>query len=109
MPPEWAALTVEKQLADGDSTLSFFHHALEIRRSRSEFAGEGIDWLDIAPDALAFARHGGGLRCVLNAGKRPLPLPDGEVLLASAPTVDGKLPADAAAWLASTPISTHNP
>ena len=94
MPPEWAALTVEKQLADADSTLSFFQHALEIRRSRAEFAGEGIDWLDIAPDALAFARDGGGLRCVLNTGKRPLPLPDGEVLLASAPTVDGKLPAE---------------
>ena len=75
MPPEWAALTVEKQLADADSTLSFFQHALEIRRSRAEFAGEGIDWLDIAPDALAFARHGGGLRCVLNTGNRPLPLP----------------------------------
>jgi alpha-glucosidase len=51
---------------------------------------------------LAFARHGGGLRCVLNIGKRPLPLPDGEVLLASAPTVDGKLPPNAAAWLASS-------
>ena len=108
MPPEWAALTVQKQLADADSTLSFFHHALEIRRSRAEFAGEGIDWLDIAPDALAFARDGGGLRCVLNTGKRPLPLPDGEVLLASAPTVDGKLPANAAVWLGSTPISIHN-
>jgi alpha-glucosidase len=108
MPPEWAALTVEKQLADADSTLSFFRHAIEIRHSRAEFAGEGIDWLDIAPDALAFARHGAGLRCVLNTGKRPLPLPDGEVLLASAPTVDGKLPANAAAWLASTPTSTHN-
>jgi alpha-glucosidase len=102
MPPDWAALTVEKQLADADSTLSFFQHALEIRRSRSEFAGEGIDWLDIAPDALAFVRHGGGLRCVLNTGKRPLPLPSGEVLLASAPTIDGMLPANAAAWLASS-------
>jgi alpha-glucosidase len=109
MPPEWAALTVEKQLADADSTLSFFQNALEIRRSRAEFAGEGIDWLDIAPDALAFARDSGGLRCVLNTGKRPLPLPDGEVLLASAPTVDGKLPPNAAAWLASTPISIPNP
>jgi alpha-glucosidase len=106
MPPEWAALTVQKQLADADSTLSFFQHALEIRRSRPEFAGDGIDWLDLAPDALAFARHGGGLRCVLNTGKRPLPLPDGEVLLASAPTVDGKLPPNAAAWLAS-PSDPH--
>ena len=78
IPPEWESLTVEKQLLDADSTLSFFQHALEIRRSRVEFSGEGIEWLDSAPDALAFARGDGGLRCVLNAGKRPLPLPDGE-------------------------------
>jgi alpha-glucosidase len=86
--------------------LSFFRHALEIRRSRAEFAGEGIDWLDIGPDALAFTRDGGGLRCVLNTGKRPLPLPDGEVLLASAPTVDGTLPANAAAWLLDANLYT---
>jgi alpha-glucosidase len=99
MPPEWESLTVERQLLNADSTLSFFQRAIEIRSSHVEFAGEDIDWLDIAPDALAFARHGGGLRCVLNTGKRPLPLPDGEVLLASAPTDDGTLPANAAVWL----------
>jgi alpha-glucosidase len=99
MPQEWATLTVEKQLNDADSTLSFFRHALDVRRTRVEFAGDRIDWLDARHEALVFARHDGGLRCVLNAGKRPLPLPDGEVLLASAPTVGGKLPPNAAAWL----------
>jgi len=69
--------------------------------------GNGVD--RAGDGGHSFARHGGGLRCVLNTGKRPLSLPDGEVLLASAPTVDGKLPANAAAWLASTPISAHNP
>ena len=29
----------------------------------------------------------------------PIPLPPGELLMASAPLVDGQLPADAAAWL----------
>jgi alpha-glucosidase len=29
-------------------------------------------------------------------------LPDGELILASAPLVDGQLPADAAAWLVGT-------
>jgi alpha-glucosidase len=90
---------VEKQLLNADSTLSFFQRALELRHSRLEFTGDGIDWLDVGTDALAFTRTGGGLRCVLNTGTRPLPLPDGEVLLSSAPTVDGKLPANAAVWL----------
>lgn len=40
-----------------------------------------------------------GLVCALNAGKRPLRLPDGDVLLASTPVSDGHLPPNAAAWL----------
>jgi alpha-glucosidase len=39
------------------------------------------------------------LRCLLNAGKQLIPLPDGEPILTSAPLVDGKLPPNAAAWL----------
>ena len=35
LPPEWAALTVEKQLDDPDSTLSFFRRAIELRHSRT--------------------------------------------------------------------------
>ena len=37
--------------------------------------------------------------CALNAGEQPIALPAGEVLLASAELVDGKLPPNAAAWL----------
>jgi alpha-glucosidase len=99
MPQEWTALTVEKQLGEPDSTLSFFQRAIEIRHKRAEFANAQFEWLDARPDALVFARHDGGLRCVLNAGTTPLPLPDGEVLLASAPVVDGELPPNTAAWL----------
>jgi alpha-glucosidase len=98
IPPAWESLTVEKQLLNADSTLSFFQHALELRRSRAEFAGERIEWLEAPQGALAFARDD-GLCCVLNAGKRPVPLPDGEPILTSAPLVDGELPGNAAAWL----------
>src|SRR6478736_9744372 len=44
MPADWATLTVEKQRADPDSTLSFFQRVLELRRERAEFDGYGIDW-----------------------------------------------------------------
>ncbi|WP_428341424.1 glycoside hydrolase family 13 protein [Mycobacterium sp.] len=101
IPPEWESLTVERQLLRPDSTLSFFQRALEIRRSHGEFTGDGIEWLEAPGDILAFARGDGGLRCVLNAGKEPIPLPDGEPILTSAPLVDGELPANAAAWLVS--------
>ncbi|OBF61936.1 alpha-amylase [Mycobacterium sp. 852002-50816_SCH5313054-b] len=99
MPADWAALTVEKQRDDPDSTLSFFRRALEIRRERAEFTGDGLDWQAATRDALIFRRRGGGLLCALNAGRRAMALPPGELILASAPLVDGKLPPDAAAWL----------
>ena len=99
MPADWAALTVEEQSADPGSTLSLFRRALELRRQRREFDGGEIDWQTAPPDALIFRRRGGGLVCALNAGSHPMALPEGELILASAPLEGGKLPPDAAAWL----------
>jgi alpha-glucosidase len=98
IPPEWAALTVRKQLDASDSTLSFFRRAIELRRDRKEFGGTTIEWLDSPRDGLVF-RLPGGLVCALNAGRGAMALPDGEVLLASGALVDGKLPPNTAAWL----------
>ena len=98
LPKEWSALTVEKQLADPESTLSFYREALRLRGARSEFDGTAIEWLDSPDDTLVY-RVDGGLVCALNAGDKPIALPAGEVLLASAELVDGKLPPNAAAWL----------
>ncbi|ORB71542.1 alpha-amylase [Mycobacterium shinjukuense] len=100
MPADWAGLTVEKQRADGGSTLSFFRRALQLRSGRAEFDGDDIEWLT-APRTAVIFRRPGGLVCALNAGKRPLALPDGELILASTASVDGQLPPDSAAWLAT--------
>ena len=99
MPADWATLTVEKQQADADSTLSFFRRALKLRREHAEFNSTDLDWLTAPRGALIFRRRGGGLVCALNAGKRPMALPDGDLILASAGLVDGELPSDGAAWL----------
>jgi alpha-glucosidase len=99
MPAGWAALTVAKQQSDDGSTLSFFRRALELRRERPEFDGSDLDWQTAPRDALAFRRRGGGLVCALNAGRRPMVLPLGELILASSPLAGGKLPPNAAAWL----------
>ena len=98
IPPGWAALTVQRQLDDADSPLSFFRRAIELRRSRPEFDGAEIEWLDSPAGGLVF-RLSSGLVCALNAGRRPMPLPEGEVLLASGALVDGKLAPNTAAWL----------
>lgn len=99
IPAEWAALTVEKQLRQPDSTLSFFRRALQLRTKRAEFVGDAIDWLPTGRDALIFQRRGSRLICALNAGQRALPLPAGDLLLSSAPLRNGQLPPNAAAWL----------
>jgi alpha-glucosidase len=98
IPPAWSSVTVEKQLADPASTLSFYREALRLRRGRSVFDAIAIEWLDSPDDVLRFRLVGGGLVCVLNAGDKPIAL-TGEVLLASGELVDGKLPPNTTAWL----------
>lgn len=97
MPTDWASLTVQHQSDDPGSTLSLYRQALEIRRSRDELAGSQVDWLDAPPGTLVFRR--GALVCVLNAGDQAVVLPEGQLILSSAPTADGLLPPDTAAWL----------
>ena len=90
---------IEKQLSDPASTLSFYREAIRLRGARTEFDGTAIEWLDAPDDVLVYRVVDGGLVCALNAGAEPMSLPAGEVLLASADLVDGKLPPNAAAWL----------
>jgi alpha-glucosidase len=99
IPPEWAQLTVAKQLSDPDSTLTFFRTALQLRRERAELDGSTLEWLKAPANVLIFRVVDGGLVCILNAGADAVELPSGKVLLASAPLVDGMLPPDSAAWL----------
>lgn len=94
MPADWAPLTVQRQLADPASTLRFYRRAVRLRSTREEFDGAGIEWVD---DQVF--RRPGGLICAFNTGPAPMPLPHGEVLLASGELVDGMLPPDTAVWL----------
>ncbi|MEV6771830.1 glycoside hydrolase family 13 protein [Nocardia sp. NPDC051030] len=98
MPAQWAHVTVEKQLERLDSMLSLYRMAIELRATRPEFGGPGLEWYGSPPGCLAFRRDG-GLLCVLNATDAPILLPAGEVLLSSAPISARKLPANSTAWL----------
>ncbi|EOM76467.1 alpha-glucosidase [Rhodococcus rhodnii LMG 5362] len=99
IPAEWSSSTVETQLEDMSSMLSFYRTALELRAQRPEFRGDAIDWYGSPDGAFAFRRRGGGLICVLNTSSEAVTLPPGTLLLASAPLADGMLPPDCAAWL----------
>ena len=106
LPEEWADRTVEAQLEDPDSTLSLYRAAIEARHSHQTFGGDGIEWYGAPAGCFAFRRADldqaddeSGVVCVLNTSGSAVDLPPGEVLLSSAPLVDGQLPSDAAAWL----------
>jgi alpha-glucosidase len=95
-PFEWAGLTVEAQLEDPDSMLSLYRHAVELRQSHPAFQGGELEWYGAPPGCFAFRRKGGGLICALNTSGALVPLPNGEILLSSAPLVDNQLPQDTA-------------
>jgi alpha-glucosidase len=98
MPAGWGPLTVAAQQADPSSMLSLYREALALRRSSPAFAGEGLQWVP-APDGCLAFRRPGGLVCLVNVSGSAVPVPEGQVLLASADVADGLLPDDAAVWL----------
>ncbi len=98
-PLDWSELTVAAQEGQQGSTLEFYRAALAARRSvlgGTEGEVEMLSPTSLGADVLAFTR--GGVTVVLNAGSAPVPLPPGEVLIASGPVTDD-LPPDTAVWL----------
>ena len=103
-PKAFAALAVEIQSGEQSSMLTLYRRALHLRRTLPALAEESLAWVELGEGLLAFTRGGQAsgahtLTCVLNASGNAAPLPAGDLLLASAPTVDGVLPANACAWL----------
>jgi alpha-glucosidase len=98
-PGEWAALSVEAEEADPSSMLWLYRNALRTRHGITDVHGDAFAWLDSDDDAIAFSR-GDHFTCVVNFGAKPIDLPAGQVLLSSVPLEDGRLPTDAAAWVA---------
>jgi alpha-glucosidase len=97
-PARWAALTVEAEQRDRGSMLSLYRRMLEIRRSDPDLGDGRLFWLPSADRVLAFAR-GESFVSVTNLSERPIELPAGSLLLASAEPAAGLLQPDATAWL----------
>ena len=94
-PADWASLTAQAQTGDDGSTLEFYRRALAARRGLPATTAESVR-VDVDGDLLTITRA--GLRVLLNCGESALPLPPGDVVVASGP-VDGELPGCTAVWL----------
>jgi alpha-glucosidase len=95
--PDWfGPLAASAQQGVEGSTLELYRSALDLRRQHLT-ADEEFEWIESGEDVLAF-RRGSGVVCLVNFGAEPVPLPEGRLLLSSAP-VTTTLPPDTAAWL----------
>jgi alpha-glucosidase len=107
-PDTWADLTVEAQLGDPGSTLSFYRDLLALRRATVAGLPDDVTIVRTAPGSLAFRRGtaGGGLLCMVTCGSRParVPAEAGELLMTSGAALltPGRgvraLPPSTAAW-----------
>lgn len=116
-PALWAELSVAAQHNDPHSTLQLYRTALRLRRSAPQLGDGELRWWSAPDDAvLVFERPGSNAHaegpgssidaaaatrsivCAVNLGQHSVPAPAGELLVASAPLVDGALPPDTAGW-----------
>lgn len=96
--PDWfGQFSVEAEEVDPDSVLALYRTALRLRRELQ--TTETLEFETSVPtDVLSFRRPGGWL-VITNFGTTPVPLPSGEVLVASGPLADGQLPGETTAWI----------
>ena len=98
VPAEWSSFTVSAELDDPESTLTLYRKALRLRRQLPELHSNSFVWQQAPADCLAY-RRGPNLVVALNAGDITVPLPPGEIVLASSDIDGDKLPANTAVWL----------
>jgi alpha-glucosidase len=96
-PQGWDALSVAAQEGVPGSTLELYRTTLEMRAKHLS-GDESLEWVGSAPETLGF-RRGAGVTVLVNFGRDPIPLPQGEVLVSSHNIVDGMLPPDSAVWV----------
>jgi alpha-glucosidase len=101
-PPGWGEYSVQSQRDDPNSMLELYRRLLRLHRELPALGEGEMRWLSTAgADVLAFTREP-EFACVVNLGAVPTDLPDhSRVLVTSIPLVNGQLPTDAAAWLAT--------
>ncbi|GAB6900164.1 glycoside hydrolase family 13 protein [Kineosporia succinea] len=98
--PDWfGEFSVEAEDADPDSVLNLYRTALRLRREHQ--GAETLEWVD-APGGdhdVLHLRRPGGWEVVTNFGTAPVPLPAGQVLVASQPLDGETLPGETTVWL----------
>ncbi|MBI5160952.1 MAG: glycoside hydrolase family 13 protein [Micrococcales bacterium] len=96
-PASWAAFARDAQRGVAGSTLEFYRAALATRRAEG-LGGAALEWTDAAPAGVLGFRVG-AVRVWANTTADAVPLPEGDVLLASGPLQGEALPAETTVWI----------
>jgi alpha-glucosidase len=101
IPASWDAVSVATQAHDVTSTLALYRAALAARRESDALRHGSFAWGTSPRGSLVFARETAGeaVACTVNVATEQVALPEGELLLASDPSVTDWLPPNSAAWV----------
>jgi alpha-glucosidase len=98
-PTGWRDVSVDAERGDPTSMLELYRAALRLRGKESALGDGPMAWLPAPENVLAFAR-GPGFACLVNLSAVPVPLPSTvDILVASGPLPDRRLPTDTAVWI----------
>lgn len=96
--PSWfAKVAVSVQEADPASTLNLYREAIALRKQL--YSSDDLNWLDLPTGQLGFSRSNNWF-VVANFKDEPVELA-GNVMISSAPVIEGFLPGNSTAWLSS--------
>ncbi|MFE9681966.1 glycoside hydrolase family 13 protein [Streptomyces sp. NPDC006285] len=107
-PADWGTYAADVQSGDKASFLELYRQALRMRRTL--VADETLEWAcspEQTRQGLLHFTRAGGWHTVSNLSGGPVPLPPGEVLLASGPLTGDELPPWTSVWLRTGPASDH--
>lgn len=95
--PEWfGSYSVEAETGVAESPLEIFRRALALRRELQ--CAEEITWHKTKRDEVLHFSRPNGWNCITNFRGGSYPMPEGELLIATQPIVNGKIPAGTTVW-----------
>ena len=95
-PRDWGSHSVAIEEADPDSMLALYRRTLAMRHEIPDFMTGDFEWVNTDEGSLTFRR--GCVVCCVNFGPTTLPLPEGELVIASSACANGVGP-DTAVWV----------
>ncbi|MDN5858799.1 MAG: glycoside hydrolase family 13 protein [Pseudonocardia sp.] len=98
-PESFRRYAVDQEDGVSGSTLELYRAALRLRKQLRLGRGEPAWQPGAGSVAFTVTAPGGTVAVVANLGAAPVPVPAGEVLLASGDLVDGHVPTDVTVWV----------